>query len=62
MSALRQKMIEDMQLRGFAERTQEAYLSTVRQLAKHYRKPKLQDGCKVIRQKFKRGERINKKV
>lgn len=39
MSALRQKMIEDMKLRGFAERTQEAYLSAVRQLAKHYRKP-----------------------
>jgi integrase/recombinase XerD len=38
MNALRQKMIEDMQLRGFAERTQEAYLSAVRQLAKHYRK------------------------
>jgi len=32
-------MIEDMQLHGFAERTQEAYLSAVRQLAKHYRKP-----------------------
>jgi len=38
MTALRQKMIEDMQLRGFAERTQEAYLSAVRQLAKHYHK------------------------
>jgi hypothetical protein len=36
MTALRQKMIEDMQLHGFAERTQEAYLSAVRQLAKHY--------------------------
>ena len=38
MTALRQKMIDDMQLRGFAERTQEAYLSAVNQLAKHYRK------------------------
>ncbi len=40
MSALRQKMIDAkrMQLHGFAERTQEAYLSAVRQLAKHYRK------------------------
>jgi site-specific recombinase XerD len=38
MSALRQKMLEDMQLRGFAVRTQEAYLSAVRQLAKYYRK------------------------
>ncbi len=39
MTALRQKMIEDMQLRGFAKRTQEAYLSAVRQLVKHYQKP-----------------------
>jgi integrase/recombinase XerD len=38
MTALRQKMIEDMQLHGFAPKTQEAYLSAVRQLAKHYRK------------------------
>ena len=26
MTALRQKMIEDMQLHGFAERTQDSYL------------------------------------
>jgi integrase/recombinase XerD len=35
---LRQKMIEDMQLHGFALRTQEAYLLAVSQLARHYRK------------------------
>ena len=35
---LRQKMIEDMQLRGFAPKTQEAYLLAVRQLARHYHK------------------------
>ena len=38
MTALRQKMIEDMQLRGFALRTQEAYLLAVRQLARYYNK------------------------
>lgn len=38
MSRLRQRMLEDMQLRGFAERTQDAYLQCVRQLAKHYGK------------------------
>jgi integrase/recombinase XerD len=38
MTVLRQKMIEDMQLHGFAERTQEAYLLAVQQLAKHYGK------------------------
>lgn len=38
MTVLRQKMIEDMQLRGFALRTQEAYLLAVRQLARYYNK------------------------
>jgi hypothetical protein len=35
MNALRQRMNEDMQLHGFAERTQEAYLQAVRQQAKY---------------------------
>ena len=38
MTALRQRMIEDMQLHGFSVRTQDSYLSAVRQLAKHYQK------------------------
>jgi len=38
MTALSQKMLEDMQLHGFAERTQDSYVSVVRQLAKHYHK------------------------
>jgi integrase len=38
MSALRQKMIEDMQLKGLAERTQEAYVGAVRQLSQHIKK------------------------
>jgi integrase/recombinase XerD len=45
-------MIEDMQLRGFAERTQEAYLSAVRQLAKHYRKSPDQIEEEELRQYF----------
>ena len=52
MTALRQKMIEDMQLRGFAERTQEAYLSAVRQLAKYYQKPPDQIDEEELRQYF----------
>jgi len=52
MNTLRQKMIEDMQLRGFAERTQEAYLSAVRQLAKHYRKAPDQVNEEELRQYF----------
>ena len=36
MTALRQRMLEDMQLRGLSARTQEAYARAVRQLAEHY--------------------------
>ncbi|MFC1679220.1 tyrosine-type recombinase/integrase [Elusimicrobiota bacterium] len=39
MSELRDRMIRDMQLRRFAERTQEAYLHGVRGIAKHYKRP-----------------------
>jgi len=52
MSVLRQKMIEDMQLHGFALRTQEAYLLAVRQLAKHYRKSPDQIEEEELRQYF----------
>src|SRR5262249_4853909 len=38
MTELRKKMIECLQLRGFSERTQEAYTRAVRQLAEHYYK------------------------
>lgn len=36
MSTLRQRMTEAMILRGFAERTQETYLTCISKLAKHY--------------------------
>ncbi len=35
---LRQRLIEDMQLHGFAAKTQDAYVRAVRQLAEHYHK------------------------
>ena len=38
MTVLRQKMIEDMQLKGLAVRTQEAYVGAVRQLSRHFKK------------------------
>ena len=38
MTPLRQRMLEDMQLRGLAARTQESYLAAVQQLAIHYAK------------------------
>jgi site-specific recombinase XerD len=36
MTVLRQRMVEDMRLRGLSARTQEAYVRAVRQLAEHY--------------------------
>jgi len=36
MTPLRQRFIEDMQLRGYSTRTQEAYTRAVRQLAQRY--------------------------
>ena len=38
MTILRERMIEDLQLRGMSANTQEAYLHAVRQLAQHYDK------------------------
>ena len=38
MTPLRQRMLEDMQLRAFSPRTQEAYVRAVRQLATHFHK------------------------
>jgi len=39
MTRLSQRMLEDMQLKGFSERTQECYARSVRQLAQHDNKP-----------------------
>ena len=39
MTYQRRRMLEDMQLKGFSERTRECYLRSVRQLAEHYNKP-----------------------
>jgi len=38
MTELRKRMIEGLQLRGLSERTQQAYVRAVRQLAEHYHK------------------------
>lgn len=36
MTPLRQRMINEMVLRGLAERTQQSYVSVVAHLARHY--------------------------
>ena len=50
MTVLRQRMIEDMQLRGLAARTQEAYVAAVERLVKYYRRSPDQIGEKEVRQ------------
>lgn len=52
MTALRQRMIEDMQLRGLAERTQEVYVFAIRQLAEYYSKSPDQITEEELRQYF----------
>ncbi len=52
MTALRQKMIENMQLRGLSVRTQESYVQAVSQLARHYHKAPDQIVEEELRQYF----------
>ena len=52
MTELRKRMIECLQLRGLAERTQEAYTRAVRQLAAHYHKSPDQISEAELRQYF----------
>jgi hypothetical protein len=47
MTALKERMIEDLQLHGFAEKTQEAYLRSVRQLSAYCRY--LAESCENVR-------------
>ena len=52
MTPLRQRMIEDMQLRGLSESTQEAYVAAVRQLAEYYHKSPERISEEELRQYF----------
>jgi site-specific recombinase XerD len=51
-TALRRRMIADLQLRGMSERTQEMYVRAVRQLAEHYGKPPDQTTDDELREYF----------
>ena len=39
MTPLRERMLQDLRLRGLSSKTQEAYVGAVRQLAAHAHKP-----------------------
>jgi integrase/recombinase XerD len=52
MTTLRRRMLEDLQLRGLAPKTQQCYLAAVHQLAQHYRRPPAQLSDEELRQYF----------
>lgn len=52
MTPLRQRMIEDMQLRGLAPHTQRAYLQAIQRLALYYHKSPDQITDEELRQYF----------
>ena len=52
MTPLRQRMLEDLRLRGLSAKTQAAYLGAVRQLAAHFHKPPDQVTEEELRQYF----------
>jgi site-specific recombinase XerD len=52
MTPLRQRYIEDMQLRGLSEPTQRIYIRAVRQLAEHYGKSPAKISEEELRQYF----------
>ena len=52
MTELRRRMIQDLQLHGYAERTQSCYLGAVKNLAEFFRRPPDQLGEEELRQYF----------
>jgi integrase/recombinase XerD len=52
MTTLRRRMLEDLQLRGLAPKTQQCYVAAVRQLAHYYRRPPDQLSDEELRQYF----------
>jgi integrase/recombinase XerD len=52
MTALRQRMLADLQLRGLAPKTQQCYLEAVHHLAQHYRRAPDQISEEELRQYF----------
>jgi integrase/recombinase XerD len=49
MTALRQRMLEDLQIRKYASTTMECYIRSVAEFAKHFNRPPDQLGLEEIR-------------
>ena len=52
MTALRRRMLEDLQRRGLAPRTQQCYVEAVKQLTQHHRRAPDQISADELRQSF----------
>ena len=60
MTPLRQRMIEDLQLRGYSHGTQKLYVGAVRQLCEHCGKPPGKITEEELRQYFLYGKNVKK--
>ena len=60
MTPLRQRMIEDLQLKGYSESTQKLYVSAVRQLCEHYDKTPSKVTEENLRDYFLYGKNVKK--
>jgi integrase/recombinase XerD len=58
--ALRQRFLEDLQLQGMSERTQQAYVRTVRQLADHFHKSPAEISEEELREYFLHVKKVKK--
>lgn len=60
MAPLRERMIEDLQLKGYSPSTQKLYVSAVRQLCEHFNKPPGRISEEDLRQYFLHGKNVKK--
>jgi integrase/recombinase XerD len=60
MTPLRQRMIEDLQLKGYSDSTQDLYVRAVRQLCEHYNKCPGQITEEELRDYFLYGKNVKK--
>lgn len=60
MTPLRERMIQDLQLKGYSESTQKLYTSAVRQLCEHFGKPPGQLTEEDLRDYFLYGKNVKK--
>ena len=60
MKPLRERMMEDLHLKGYSQNTQKLYLSAVRQLCEHFNKPPGRITEEDLRDYFLYGKNVKK--